>query len=358
MQLRSLARTPVGYAKRWRDKGRGGYRHELAMCAIFREEAPFLDEWLEFHAAVGATHFYLYNNFSTDDFRRVLQPWIARGVVTLTDWPVAVGQLSAYRHCLKRAGRECRWLALIDIDEFLFSPQTLDIRDILERYADLPGVDVWQRFFGSGGHVARPDLPVTEAYLKCAELNAGTTVKTVANPRMVYKVGIHRSKYWLGDSVDTTRRYSTSCASTITGRARSRTSRPRSGARTHRLRSRATRCGTSTSRRSSTPTPTRRSCPSPAPSARRAGPTRRWRSHAENRAFASAASRFASRDDAAQRAGGYRSTAKMRHSPGTPLSDRLPRSAKRRPDPATRSFTVLETSTSPAAASAAMRAPM
>jgi len=204
-QLRLWTRTPVGYAKRWRDKGRGGYRHELAVCAIFREEAPFLDEWLEFHAAVGATHFYLYNNFSSDDFRSVLDPWISRGLVTLTDWPIPVGQISAYQHCLKRARGECRWLALIDIDEFLFSPKTLDIRDILDRYSDLPALDVWQRFYGSAGHVARPALPVTEAYLKCAALSMGTTVKSIANPRMIYKVGVHRSKYWLGDSLDTSR---------------------------------------------------------------------------------------------------------------------------------------------------------
>ena len=54
----------------------------------------------------------------------------------------------------------------------------------------------------------------------------------------------------------------------------------------------------------------------------------------------------------------HRSTANMCHSPGTPLRDWLPRSPKRSPDPATRSFTVLDTNTSPAPASAATRAPM
>jgi len=54
----------------------------------------------------------------------------------------------------------------------------------------------------------------------------------------------------------------------------------------------------------------------------------------------------------------HRSTANMCHSPGTPLRDWLPRSPKRSPEPATRSFTVLDTKTSPAPASAATRAPM
>jgi hypothetical protein len=54
----------------------------------------------------------------------------------------------------------------------------------------------------------------------------------------------------------------------------------------------------------------------------------------------------------------YRPTANMRHSPGTPLSDWVPRSSKRNAEPATSSFTVLDTRTSPAPASAATRAPM
>lgn len=48
-------------------------------------------------------------------------------------------------------------------------------------------------------------MPVTQAYLKRAPLSR-TTVKTIANPRMIYKVGIHCSKYWIGESLDTSRR--------------------------------------------------------------------------------------------------------------------------------------------------------
>lgn len=205
--LRRVARAPIGFALRRLDQRIvRTARHELAACAIFREEAPFLDEWISFHLGVGVTHFYLYNNFSTDDFQTVLAPWIKRGVVTLVDWPVPVGQLSAYRDCLKHARWDCRWIAFIDIDEFLFSPAGTDVRIILRSYADLPGVEVWQLFFGSGGHMSRPASPVTEAYLKRAPAAFKTTVKTIVNPRMVYKVGVHQSKYWHGEALDTARR--------------------------------------------------------------------------------------------------------------------------------------------------------
>jgi hypothetical protein len=51
-------------------------------------------------------------------------------------------------------------------------------------------------------------------------------------------------------------------------------------------------------------------------------------------------------------------TAKTRHSPGTPLRACSPRSSNSIPEPVTRSFTVEETNTSPAPASAATLAPM
>ncbi len=51
-------------------------------------------------------------------------------------------------------------------------------------------------------------------------------------------------------------------------------------------------------------------------------------------------------------------TAYIRHSPGTPFKSWTPRSSKVIPEPATRSFTVCDTSTSPAAASAETRAPI
>lgn len=183
---------------------RGRLSDELAIAAIFREEAPFLDEWLSFHRGVGASHFYLYNNFSTDNYGEVLAPWIAAGLVTLIDWPVQVGQRSAYKDALRRTRYNARWVAFIDIDEFLFSPTAVDIRPILRQYADLPGIEVWQVFFGSGGHEKRPNLPVTEAYLRAAGAER-TTVKTIANPRLVRKHDVHQFKYWGGHALDTDR---------------------------------------------------------------------------------------------------------------------------------------------------------
>lgn len=204
--VRSILKLPLVWRANRREKLYATKaRHEIAVCAIFREEALFLEEWLSFHVGVGVSHFYLYNNFSTDHYKDVLAPWIERRVVTLKDWPVPVGQVSAYRDCFRQVWRDCRWLLFIDIDEFLFSPNCVDIRSILSQYTDLPGIEIWQAFYGANGHERRPKLPVTEAYLSRASL-AQTTVKTIANPRRLYKAGVHQSKYYSGEALDPSRR--------------------------------------------------------------------------------------------------------------------------------------------------------
>ncbi len=45
----------------------------MSLCAIFKDEADYLREWIEFHRIVGVEHFYLYNNSNcsaTADFSK------------------------------------------------------------------------------------------------------------------------------------------------------------------------------------------------------------------------------------------------------------------------------------------------
>jgi len=39
--------------------------------------------------------------------------------------------VQAFQHCVQTFGHQSTWLAMIDNDEFLFSPESLDLREIL-----------------------------------------------------------------------------------------------------------------------------------------------------------------------------------------------------------------------------------
>lgn len=59
----------------------------LAICAIFKNEAPWLKEWLVYHRTIlKVDRFYLYNNQSTDHYKEILQPFIEEGLVELVQW--------------------------------------------------------------------------------------------------------------------------------------------------------------------------------------------------------------------------------------------------------------------------------
>ena len=55
-------------------------KHFLSVCAIFKNEGRFLREWLNYYLLAGVDHFYLYNNFSDDDYAAVLKPYVDKGL--------------------------------------------------------------------------------------------------------------------------------------------------------------------------------------------------------------------------------------------------------------------------------------
>ncbi|MFM8856637.1 MAG: glycosyltransferase family 92 protein, partial [Actinomycetota bacterium] len=138
-------------------------RWTLGVCAVFKNESRHLEEWLEFHSLMGAEHFFLYDDRSSDEFMTVLQPWIDNGRVTLRP-SKGRKQKVIYNHCLRHGAARCRWIAFIDLDEFLFSPEAVTLPVALERYSSVPAVFVHWILFGSGGHVQAPQGGTIDSY--------------------------------------------------------------------------------------------------------------------------------------------------------------------------------------------------
>ncbi|MEG4227930.1 FkbM family methyltransferase [Microcoleus sp. N9_B2] len=139
---------------------------KLSVCAILKNEAPYLIEWLEFHKIAGVERFYLYDNNSTDNPLDVVRPYVKSGEVIWHDWPLIPGQLQAYEHCLETYRQESEWIAFIDLDEFLFTTEKDDLKEVLEEFYDCPAVAVNWLVFGSCGHKTRPEGLQLENFTK------------------------------------------------------------------------------------------------------------------------------------------------------------------------------------------------
>lgn len=177
----------------------------LGACAIFRNEAPYLAEWIDFHRLVGVERFFLYDNGSDDGPQSVLAPYVADGSVEVRPWPTPFRLQAcrlAYADCLERVRGRVRWLAFIDLDEFLFAPQEWTLIPVLQRLEEFPGVVVRWQVYGSNGHRSASDEPVIARFDRRAprEWIRNRRVKSIVDPaRALRPVNSHHFAYRGGE---------------------------------------------------------------------------------------------------------------------------------------------------------------
>jgi FkbM family methyltransferase len=178
----------------WESHERRSGRHRLTVATLFRDEARYLEEWVEYHRMVGVERFWLYNDASRDDWREVLAPYLDAGLVEVIDWPVPSRndymrrQVEAQRDAVRRACGRARWLALIDVDEYLLPLQDDTVAGCLERhYADADAVYVNWRNFGTGGVHLEREGPTLFKLTACAEAfhSRNAVGKSIVRPEHV-----------------------------------------------------------------------------------------------------------------------------------------------------------------------------
>lgn len=172
------------------------YQYELSVCMIFRDEAPYLKEWIEFYRLLGVQHFYLCNHSSTDDFREVLEPYIKEGIVELRErnddhsdpslyFFLEAHQNAYFSEILQKARGESKWVAFLDSDEFLYPTQKNSLIEVLKDYEEFGGVTANWQMFGTS-HVAKldPKKLMIEQLVDCAPSDAlvNLHVKSIVRP--------------------------------------------------------------------------------------------------------------------------------------------------------------------------------
>jgi O-antigen biosynthesis protein len=139
---------------------------KIAICGIFKDEAPYLMEWLAFHKMIGIDLFVLYDNGSTDGGADLIRRSTFARNVTLIDWPHAAGQIPAYQDFCTNLAARFGWVAFIDLDEFIIPIGCTSIREALMRrsYADYSAILLQWLVYGPSGRQRRPNGLVVENY--------------------------------------------------------------------------------------------------------------------------------------------------------------------------------------------------
>lgn len=169
-------------------------KYTISLCGIFKDEAAFLEEWIEYHLLVGVDHIYLYNNNSQDNYKDVLKKYIDQGIVSLIEWPILQGQILAYKHWHENFRNETQWVSFLDIDEFICPKYESSIKEWIQKYKKYPSVLMYWKMFGSSGLLEHDfDKLVIEQYHICWE-NLYHTGKILFNTDFYigkFDLGVH-----------------------------------------------------------------------------------------------------------------------------------------------------------------------
>lgn len=167
---------------------------DLAIVAIIKNEGQYIEEWVRYHIVAGVQKFYLYDNDSTDNTKAVLQKYVDAGYVELIPFPGVARQLPAYNNAIAKYRYDCKCIAFIDADEFLYScNRQKTVREycneIFNSYPNIGGLAINWRMFGSSGLIDKPERGgVLDNFLYRAKEDGrgNDCIKTIVNPRKVY----------------------------------------------------------------------------------------------------------------------------------------------------------------------------
>ena len=184
-------------------------RHGIAMVICVKDEEAYIGEWVRFHQSVGARHFIVYDNGSTDETCTILRQILEPNALTIVPWAgrMAYGederfldcQVVAFAHAILNFGGAFRRMAFIDADEFLLPKSGTTIEEALVATENFPNVSLPWHMFGTNGHKAKPEGPVLLNYIKrsadpLSRKEHSTNFKCIVDPCEVTEVSIHQFK--------------------------------------------------------------------------------------------------------------------------------------------------------------------
>ena len=165
-------------------------KYRLAIVAIAKNEGDYLEEWLDYYKSVGVSHIYIYDNDSCDNTEDICNKY--PNFVTYNKIKGKKRQCDAYNDALNRYGKLCKYMAMIDCDEFIFAPPTNDnvVQKIEKNFLldnRVGGLVINWEIFGSSNFIKKPFGKVTDNFLYRAsdDFEKNKHVKTICMPQKV-----------------------------------------------------------------------------------------------------------------------------------------------------------------------------
>ena len=140
------------------------------VIACIKNEAPYILEWIAHHQGIGVDDFLIYSNDCSDGSTEILNRLDEMGVIhhkNNDEWKGKSPQQAALNDALKhKAYRKAKWIAHIDIDEFinLRWGQTGTLPELYAMMGDATNLAMTWRMFGHNGIQDFADEPVIKQF--------------------------------------------------------------------------------------------------------------------------------------------------------------------------------------------------
>ncbi len=154
---------------------------DLAISTTIKDENRYLPEWIAYHASLGVDHFFIFDNGSKEPIASALEPETRQGLATVVEFPGRFVQMPAIRASLERFCPLTRWMAFIDLDEFIVPKRHDNLKALLADFTGFGGLGVNWQWFGSSGRAVRPEGLQIEGFLMRADVRfrEHNTIKTI-----------------------------------------------------------------------------------------------------------------------------------------------------------------------------------
>lgn len=180
--------------------------YQLVVCAVFKNESHILDEWISHYLYHGAEHIYLVNDNSNDNYEEIINKY--SNYVTLFNNDIEtqnVGRQSLiYEKYFNNVLCQTKWITILDLDEFLYSPDNINLLNIIEKYNSYSQIKVNWLHFGSNGHLYQPRSTV-QGFTSRASLDTSKiyySYKSIVKASEVLFFGIHSHNIKNGNETD------------------------------------------------------------------------------------------------------------------------------------------------------------
>ncbi len=167
------------------------YKYNFVVCGVFKNESHILSEWIQHYLVRGVDHIYLVNDNSTDSYDTIIKQFSHKVTVFNNDiiYNNVGRQIKIYDKYFHPLLNETKWMTILDLDEFLYSPTNETFTDILSKYDNIEQIKIDWLHFGSNGHKHQP-ISAVGGFTKRAEFS--TNVEYYAY-KCIFKTSALRS---------------------------------------------------------------------------------------------------------------------------------------------------------------------